>query len=95
MELVIEFIGEIIIEGIIELIQNKKISKWIRYPLLIIISLFYALILGGIGIIMLKAFNENILIGIFLLLVEILLIIGIICIIRKAINKKDIKEIQN
>lgn len=89
MDLIIEFIGEVIIEGIIELIQNKKISKWIRYPLLIIILLFYAFIIDAIAIVMIKGFKEDIVLGIFMLLVEVLLIIGIIYIIRKAIYKKD------
>lgn len=89
MDLIIEFVGEVILEGIVELIQNKKISKWIRYPLLTMLTVFYTFIVGAIGIVMLKAFNENIILGIFLLLVEILLIIGVIYIIKKAITKKD------
>ena len=89
MDLIIEFIVEVIIEGIIELIQNKKISKWIRYLLLIIISAFYSLIILALGIIMIKTFSENILFGICLLIIEIILILGIICVIKKAMNKKD------
>lgn len=89
MDLIIEFIGKVIFEGIIELIQNKKISKWIRYPLLIFISIFYSLIILVLGIIMIKEFHENILFGVCLLIVEIILILGIIFIIKKAINKKD------
>ena len=88
MDLIIEFIGEFIIEGIIELIQNKKISKWIRYPLLLVISAFYSLIIVALGIIMIKVFSENILFGVCLLIIEIILILGIICIIKKAMNKK-------
>lgn len=95
MDLIIEFVGELILEVIMELIQNEKISKWIRYPLLIIISLFYAIIVIGIAVIMIKSFSENIIIGILLLLADILLIVGLICMLRKVINKKNKKEIQN
>lgn len=95
MDLIIEFVGEVIIEGIIELIQNKKISKWIRYPLLIIILLLYTAIIVGITIVSIKCFSENIIIGILLLLADILLIVGLICMLRKVINKKNKKEIQN
>lgn len=89
MDLIIEFIGEVIIEGMVELIQNKKISKWIRYPLLLAISAFYFLIILALGIIMIKTFSENILFGVCLLIIEIILILGIICIMKKAMNKKD------
>lgn len=41
MELLFEFLGEIFFEGIIEIIKNKKISKWIRYPLFLLISVFF------------------------------------------------------
>lgn len=84
MDLIIEFI----IEGIIEFIQNKKISKWIRYPLLLVISAFYSLIIVALGIVMIKVFSENILFGVCLLIIEIILILGIICIIKKVMNKK-------
>ena len=89
MDLIIEIVGEVIIEGIIELIQNKNISKLIRYPLLIIITIFYTLLLALIGVGAIKSFNDNIPISIFLLLVEVLLIVFIIKIIKKAITKKD------
>lgn len=32
MELLFEILGEIFFEGIFEIIKNKNISKWIRYP---------------------------------------------------------------
>ena len=92
MDLIIEFVGEVIIEGIIEIIQNKKISKWIRYPLLIIILLFYTAIVVGITIVSIKCFHENVLFGIILLFASILLIAGLISIIRKSISKKEIQK---
>lgn len=47
MDELIEFVLEIIFEGMITIGENKKISKWIRYPLMIIILL---LVLGIIGL---------------------------------------------
>ena len=41
MEYLFEFIAELLLEGSLEISKNKKISKWIRYPLLITISLFF------------------------------------------------------
>jgi len=94
MDLVTEFIIEVILEGIVELIQNKKISKWVRYPLLIIISAFYVFILGMLGMILPSAFKESIYIGFTLSCLEFVLVIGIIYIIRIIIIKKHTKEIQ-
>ena len=40
MEYVIEFILELLVDGTIEILPNKKVSKWIRYPLGILVGLF-------------------------------------------------------
>ncbi|MDD3241645.1 MAG: hypothetical protein PHQ64_02560 [Bacilli bacterium] len=68
-----DILFEIIFDGIIEIVKNKKISKYIRYPLLGIVSLVYLFVLLlflYIGVIMIE---KNILItllmiGIFILL---------------------------
>lgn len=41
MDFVFEIILELILEGSIEIGANKKVSKWIRYPLLLIAAMFY------------------------------------------------------
>lgn len=35
-----EFILELVVEGSIEISKNKKINKWIRYPLIALIIIF-------------------------------------------------------
>ncbi len=75
MELIIEFIFELIFEGSIEISKSNKIPKWIRYPLIVIIALFFIAIIGTIllgGVLSLK---ENIFIGIFLILVGLFMLI--------------------
>ena len=42
MEFIIECILELLLEGSIEVLPNKKISKWIRYPLAIFVILFFS-----------------------------------------------------
>ena len=44
----LEFIGEVILEAVMEITKNKKISKWIRYPILLLIMMFYGFIVLGI-----------------------------------------------
>ena len=59
MELLFEILGEIFFEGIFEIIKNKNISKWIRYPLFIFINALYLVILGIFLIISIKLFIKK------------------------------------
>ena len=59
MDFVIEFIADLILilDGILETCKNRKISKYIKYLLTIMIVLFFTVIIGlilFIGISMLK-----------------------------------------
>lgn len=92
MEIIFEFILELFLEGSIEISKSRKVPKWIRYPLIIIISLFFIAIIGFIlleGILVLK---ENMLIGIFLILIGLFMLIMSIIKFRETylikINKK-------
>lgn len=88
MEFVFELLGEIFFEGIIEIIKNQKISKWIRYPLFLLISAFYLAIFGIILIIWIKLFaKKEILGGVVVLFIVILLLILYIGFFRKLIKK--------
>lgn len=90
MELIFELIAEVLVDGGIEVGTNKKISKWIRYPILfILISLFLAVtflvIFVGISI-----FEKSALGSILIIFVGIILFIGVIFRFRKLYieNKK-------
>lgn len=64
MEFLFELIFELLFEGTIEMLPNKKIPKWIRFPLGIIVLL---IIVAGIGICYLCGFlalKENMLFAI-------------------------------
>lgn len=88
MELLFEFLGEIFFEGIIEIIKNKKISKWIRYPLFLLISAFYLAIFAALLIICIKLFiKKEILGGVVMLFIVFLLLVLYICFFRKLIKK--------
>lgn len=79
MEFLIEAVLDLIFEGSIEISSNKKVPKWIRYPLIVLIILFCMIVILGlliIGIVMLK---ESILAGIITISVSLILfILGII-----------------
>lgn len=46
MEFVIELVTEILLESIVEVAINPSISKWIRYPMLILVITLYTILLG-------------------------------------------------
>lgn len=88
MELLFEFLIELIFEGSIEVAKNKKISKWIRYPLILIILLFIISVISLILFlgILLMIKEKTFIAGILLILIDaILIILGI---------KNTIKEIK-
>ena len=75
MELIFEFIVELLFEGIGEASQNKKISKFIRYPLIALIILLYTafiLLFVFMGVSILK---ENMIGGIIIIGFAILFLI--------------------
>lgn len=88
IEIIIEFIAEIFIDNTDDIIKNKKISKWIRYPVIFITILLCALITVVpiiLGIILL---NKNIIASIIFITVGIIFLIGIIYKTKKIIKDK-------
>ncbi len=83
MEYLIEFIFELILEGSLEASKNSKIPKWIRYPLIVMIILFFIVVIGLIlftGVISLK---KNALVGTFLIIIGLLMLVMSIIKFRK------------
>lgn len=88
MEFLIELILELLLEGSIEISSNKKVPKFIRYPLIAIIILFFLLITLGLCIIGISLFNENIYAGLLIIVIDIILVIGAIIKFRKVYFSK-------
>ena len=83
MEFIIELILELLLEGSIEVSSNKRVSKWIRYPLIIfIVTIFLAVILL-ILYLGLSLLNDWILAGIFFLIISIVMVISAIIKFKK------------
>lgn len=84
MEMLLEFIGELFFEGIIEVIKNEKVPKIFK----LVASILFGFIYGGILFILINLVIEafqtgQILYGIFFILVIFLLIISIIFCLKK------------
>ena len=87
MELLIESISEFFVEGIIYIIKNKKISKFIRYPLAAILLLIYTAIIILMIYYTFKLSKENLFFSFICLLVSVLLILSLIICIKKQVHK--------
>lgn len=93
MEIIFEFILDLMVEAGIEASANKKVSKFIRYPLIAIIVLLFLIIIFGLlyfGIITLK---ENVPIGLIFIILSLVFSIFSVKKIRELyIEKKDTKK---
>ena len=47
METLLEIIMEIVMEGTLYTAGNKKVSLWIRIPLILVLLLFFGFIIAG------------------------------------------------
>ncbi|MGO5358005.1 hypothetical protein ACTQYZ_01700 [Anaerofustis sp. LCP19S3_F7] len=89
MDYIIEIICELFLSVILSVIDDRKISKWIRYPLTCIITVLYTFTIGVLiwaGIVSLK--NDIVKSVMFFGLSTILLFSGIMS-IRRICEKKD------
>lgn len=91
MEFLFEFIAELLLEGSIEISSNKKISKWIRYPLIVILILLFSVVIFGLLTLGIIILNKNILAGIFIIIVSIIMLIGSIIKFKNTYLKKSNK----
>lgn len=89
METLFQIIFELILEGSIEVLSNKKMPKIIRYPLAVLIILFFAAFIVGLFIIGLFVWNENIFAGLLIIIISIAMLIGVIYRIKKAYREKS------
>lgn len=88
MELIFEFIFELLFEGSISLSKNKKVPKTIRYLLIMLLLLFCICIIGFIFFISILVLKENIFAGIFIILFGIILLISMFFKFKKLYFKK-------
>ena len=76
MDLLFEIIMELFLEGSIEINSNERVSKWIRYPILVMLILFFTIITSGMLILGIYFIKENIVMSIILIICSLLLLMG-------------------
>ncbi len=83
MDILFEIVFDLVFEGCFELSSNRKVPKWIRYPLTVLISLFFIFVIAmlvGFGIVL---FSESVLIGLLFEGLAVFILIGSIVKFRK------------
>ncbi len=94
MEILIEFIFELIFDSAVEVVKEKRVTKWIRIPLAILIILFFIgvfVVIGIAGVLLIMSKEKYSLSGgIILILLDIVLIVSFI--VRMINGYKKIKK---
>lgn len=92
MDMLIELVVDLLFDAGLEVTKNKKISKWIRYPLIVLIALFIIGVIGClmcVGIVMILSKEKfQMLLGTLILLLSIVLLMCIIKNIKKEKSKR-------
>lgn len=88
MDLLFEIIFELIVEGSIEISSNKKVSKWIRYPLIAILAVLFGGVILVLFVVGIGLLHENVVGSIFFIAVDVFVLIGSIVKFKKIYLSK-------
>lgn len=88
LEFIFECILEIFVEGGMEVGSNKKISKYIRYPILFLLVIFFLGVISLILFIGISIFKESTLCSVIIISVAFIILIEVIVKFIKIYNKR-------
>jgi len=71
MDFIIELVTDLLLEGSFELSKNLKTPKWLRYPLIIFVVLFFIAVISIIFIVGYITLKESTIIGMLLIIIAI------------------------
>ena len=90
MDFIFELLFELIFEGALSVSSDKKVPKFIRYPLIAFIILFFLCVIVGLFVLGVFSLKKSVIGGIFVIFVSILLfVMATVNFIKKYINIKD------
>ncbi len=76
MDIIFELLVDFLLEGSIEIGTNKKVSRIIRYPLLILVLLLFFSVIIGLFYFGIKIYTTNKIGSIFIIVVAFVLLVG-------------------
>lgn len=80
MELIFELLLELALEGGIEASKSSKVPKPVRYLIIAVITLFFTAVIGLIALVGALLMKDNLLLGIFFILLAALMFV--LCVIK-------------
>ena len=89
MDILFEFFLELIVDGVIETSGNKKLSRWIRYPLIALVVLFFGAVIALIFYLALGLSSDEPVASVILLSLGLLLLVGTVLKFRKLYFEKQ------
>ena len=90
MELLIEFLVDLILEGSIEISEDEKMPKWFRYICLTIVTIVFAAVTIGLFILGIYVGKQNIYLGLFFIIIAFILLISGIVKLRRFIISSSV-----
>ena len=88
MEILFEILFDLALEGSVEVSSNKRVSKWIHYPLIAVIVLFYAAVVGLLLWVGVSMLDESVLGGVLMLGIAVFVLIMSVLAFRKVYLSK-------
>lgn len=92
MEILFEFIFELLFEGSVEVAKSRKTPRWIRYPVIALLSLCFiavVLLFFVLGIfLIIKNESYSLFLGLVFLIIDVLFVVSIIKKIKEFRNRK-------
>ena len=87
MDDLIEGLFDLIFDILVEITSCEKVPKWIRYPLIIIITIFFTIIILGLFVLGILFLKDNLIIGLIFIFISILLLFSGIKRTRRDIDE--------
>lgn len=83
MDLILELLLELAVDGGIELSGNRKLSPWIRYPLIALVCLFFGAIIALLLYMGISVYPEKPVASVLICLLALFLLVGTVRKFRK------------
>lgn len=87
MEGIFELIGDLVFEMLSEVTKNKKIPRWIRYPLLMLYAVVFLAVIAGTFILGMVIWPDSKVTAVLLIFISLLFAAGLSYMTVKKVKK--------